>query len=164
MVKLNKVNEDMRINYFFINLHNKCNSKEIINPNDHFFQKLWRFPGDLNLVPVPQEKIPKFIKANDIVLSAALYQSFSSGDCQGLISFHFPAAFNIYLGGRTAIFRNAMSKFFHDLSMQALSISNNALLIKFETITELIKDINSLLKKVFDFKKQKEVIENKVFI
>ena len=156
MVKLNKVNEDMRINYFFINFQDKCNSKEIINANDHFFQKLWRFPGDLSLVPVPQEKIPKFVKANDIVLSAALYQTLSSGDCRGLICPHFPAAFNIYLGGRTAISRNVVGKFFHNLSMQALSISNNALLIKFETITELIKDINSLLKKYLILKNKKK--------
>ena len=43
------------------------------------------------------------------------------------------------------ISKDAMSEFFHNLSMQAVSKSDNAILIKFDAINKLNKSLNNLL-------------------
>ena len=43
------------------------------------------------------------------------------------------------------ISKNAMSESFHNLSMQALSKSDDAILIKFDAINKLNKNLNDLL-------------------
>ena len=107
-----------------------------------------RFPGYLELAHIPQGEIPKFIKTN-IISPPALYEKFNSGDCCGLACPQFLAAFNLYLGDDSVTSKNAMSEFFHNLSTQVLSKSNDTVIIKFEAITELIKSINSLLQKKY---------------
>ena len=43
------------------------------------------------------------------------------------------------------ISKNAMSEFFHNLSIQALSQSDNTIIIKFDPINTLNKSLNDLL-------------------
>lgn len=43
------------------------------------------------------------------------------------------------------ISKNVMSEFFHNLSMQAFSKSDDAILIKFKAINKLSKSLNDLL-------------------
>ena len=74
-----------------------------------------------------------------------LYQNFSYGDTRGLVSVHFLAALNIYFGGNRALSKDVMSEFFHNHSMKTLSISNNSIVLKFDAIKKLNKNINDLI-------------------
>ena len=78
---------------------------------------------------------------------------------QGLTSVQFLAAFNRFLGGDKEISRNAMSKFFHNLSWQTLTNDNDSIQIEFKAITELVKSINLLLqKKIYESKRKTALI------
>ena len=57
----------------------------------------------------------------------------------------FLAALNIHLSGDKTISKDAMREFFHNLSMQALSKSDDLILLKFDAINRLNKRMNSLL-------------------
>ena len=54
-------------------------------------------------------------------------------------------ALNVHLGGDKTISRDAMSEFFYNLSMQALSKSGKIISLKFDAINRLTKSINCLL-------------------
>ena len=74
---------------------------------------------------------------------------FSGGTDEGnelrLVCVCFLAALNVYLGGDKMISENAMSVYFRNLSMQALSKSDDAIVIKFDAINRLNKSLNDLL-------------------
>ena len=70
---------------------------------------------------------------------------FSSGGTRGLACVQFLAALNIHLSGDKTISKDAMREFFHNLSMQALSKSDDLILLKFDAINRLNKRMNSLL-------------------
>ena len=64
------------------------------------------------------------------------------------------AALNIFLGGNSKISKDAMSEFFNNLLMQDLITSDDSVLIKFNSISQLVKDFNKKYpKKKFQFKK-----------
>ena len=81
----------------------------------------------------------------EIFSPSELYKRFNSGGTRGLVCVHFLAALNVHLGGDKIISKNAMSEFFHNLSMQALSKSDDAIVIKFDAINSLNKSLNKLL-------------------
>ena len=54
----------------------------------------------------------------------------------------FLAAINIYFGGNRALSKDVMSEFFHNLSMPALSISEDSIVLKFDATKKLNKNIN----------------------
>ena len=56
---------------------------------------------------------------------------------------------NIFLGSDSKISKGAISKFFHNLLMQALSKSDDSVLKKFDSIGLLVKNINEIFKKNF---------------
>ena len=68
----------------------------------------------------------------------------------GLVSTQFLVAFNIFIGGSNAVSKNAMSEFFHNLSMQVLSRDDARIDIKFDANKELNKIIKKLLKDEVD--------------
>ena len=71
-----------------------------------------------------------------------------------LVSIQFLAALNIYLAGSAKNSKDAMSEFFHNLSLQALSIEDDRIHITFEAmnkIHQIIADNLSILK--FEFMK-----------
>ena len=78
-------------------------------------------------------------------LHSELYKKFSSGNARGLVCVHFLVALNVHLGGDKMVSKNAMNEFFHNLSMQALSKSDDAILMKFDAINKLNKSLNDLL-------------------
>ena len=90
-----------------------------------------------------------------------LYQNFSYGDTRGLVSVHFLAALNIYFGGNRALSTDVMSEFFHNHSMKTLSISNNSIVLKFDAIKKLNKNINDLISSNIHMQK-KEVLISEV--
>ena len=64
------------------------------------------------------------------------------------------AALNIFLGGNSKISKDTMSEFFNNLLMQDLIKSDDSVLIKFNSISQLVKNFNEKYpKKNFQFKK-----------
>ena len=132
-----RIEKEIRLNYFFINFNNKNNARDLAYA--HFFNELGRFPGSLDLAVVPQGDIPNFIQATVII-------SPSDSDARGLVSVKFLASFHVYLGGSLNISKKAPTEFYHNLSMQALSISSDQTMLKFDAIVELVKSIAQLLR------------------
>ena len=92
--------------------------------------------------------MPSFVKTNEVISPFDFYEKFNSTHC--LVSTQFLAAFNIFIGGNKTISKNAMSEFFHNLSMQALSRDDDRINIKFDAIKELNKSIKELHKNEVD--------------
>ena len=136
--------------YFHKPLKSIENPKELLKLFSQFFFKMGRFPGSGNLAIVPMGVMPSFIKINEVVSPFDLYEKFNSTSTRGLVSTQFLAAFNIFIGGNKTITKNAMSEFFHNLSMQALSRDDNRIDIKFDVMEELNKNIKKLLKDEVD--------------
>lgn len=59
----------------------------------------------------------------------------------------FMAALNIFLDGDSKISKDAICEIFHNLLMQTLSKSDGSVLIKFDSIGLLLKDINEIFQK-----------------
>ena len=117
-----------------------------------------QFPGNLNLIAIPQGKIPEFLKADDVILPNKLCENFNRNDCRGLASVQFFVALNVFLGGNMQLPKNATTEFFSNLSMQALSKSNDTILLTFErnfidllTFEDLASNINNPLRIRTDF-------------
>ena len=111
----------------------------MINTYDFFFYRFGRFPGDLDLVQVPQGEIPKFIKTTDIISPVVLNKKFSIGDIRGVVCMQFMTALNISLGGDSKISKDARNEFFHNLSKLALSKSDDSILTRFASVSLLVK-------------------------
>ena len=82
-----------------------------------------------------------------------LCKKFRNNSSHGLVCTQFLAAFNIYIGEDPKSSKDAITEFFHYLSMQGLSKSDDSVFLKFESFTELVKDNNNLLNQnIFNLK------------
>ena len=145
-VLFKKMEDDLRLNlYSFIDLKNEPNTKEILHTFDRFFFAFGRFPANNELTIVPKGDVPSFVRWNDVILPSELYKKFSLDNARALVCGHFLATLNVHLGGDKITSKEAMSEFFHNLSMQALSKSDDVILIKFDDINKLKKNLNDLL-------------------
>ena len=143
-----KLCKNFKLNAFkFLNCQNNFNSKKVINTYNVFFHRFGRFPGDLDLVKVPQGEIPKFLKTADIIFPVALYEKFSIGETRELVYMQLMSVLNIFLGGDSKISKDAICEIFHNLLMQTLSKSDGSVLIKFDSIGLLLKNINEIFQK-----------------
>ena len=136
----------MRLNlYFFIDLKNEPNIKEIIHTFNRFLFAFGRFPAIIELRIVPIGNVPSFVRLRDIISPFELYNKLNLGNARDLVCVHFLVTLNVLLGGDKMISKDTMSEFFHNSSMQALSKSDDAILIKFDTLNKLNKSLNNLL-------------------
>ena len=157
-----KIDTNLINNYFTWDPNETFVQSRILATYSDFFYETCRFPGRNTLIRVPVANMPHFINANDWISPCSLYETYVGRDMQGLTSVQFLAAFNRFLGGDKEISRNAMSKFLHNLSWQALTNDNDSIKIEFTAITELVKSINLLLqKKIYDSKKKAALINAK---
>ena len=136
--------------YFHKPLKSIENPKKLLKLFSQFFLKMGRFPGSGNLAIVLMGVIPSFVKTKELISPFDLYEKFNSTSTRGLVSTQFLAAFDIFIGGNKTITKNAMSGFFHNLSMQALSRGDDRINIKFDVMEELNKSIKKLLKDEVD--------------
>ena len=92
-----------------------------------------------------------------------LYEKFRSTDALGLVTTQFFASLNAYFGRDINISKDAMTEFYHNLSMQTpLSVSNHSVQMNFASITNLVKNINILIQReILKFKKMKGA-DNKI--
>ena len=122
--------------FFNIDLKNEYNASEILQTFDRFFFAFGRFPAVNELIVVPTGDVPSFVEFSDVISPSELYKRYNSGDTSGLVCVHLLAALTL---------NNALSEFLHNLSMQALSKSDDAIVIKFDAINRLNKSLNDLL-------------------
>ena len=98
-----------------------------------------------------------------MISPVALYEKFSISDTRGLVCTQFKAALNIFLAGDPNISKDGMSEFFHNLLMPAQSKSDDIFLIKFDSISLYVKNINEMFQKnFFQFKKETLRIQDKL--
>ena len=122
-----KMEDDIRLNlYSSIDLKDESNTKEIMHTFDRFFFAFGRFPAINELAIIPTGDALNFVRSSDIILPSELYEKFSLGNARGLVFVHFLATLNVHLGG-------------DKMSVQALSKSDDAILIKFDAINKLNK-------------------------
>ena len=141
MIKLDAITKDMKFNGCAdINFQINYESDKIIKAHDCFYYINGRFCEDEQLISILTGDIPSFIKTQNPI-SPRFYLKTLYSDCT-----QFLVAFNIYLGGDLKLSNDAMTDFFHNLSKQALSKSDDSVFLKFENFTELVKNINILLK------------------
>ena len=106
-----------------------------------FFLNLVDF---LWLTAVPTGDVPKFVNSN-VISHSELYEKFNLENSRELVCVYFLAALNIHLGGEQIITKTAMSEFYHNLSMQGLSKSNEIIFINFDAINRLNKNLNNFM-------------------
>ena len=140
------IKDDLNIHlYSNIDLKNEQSPAEIFKLFDKFFFKFGRFWTVNTLAIVPTGVVPSFVKTNDILSLFNLYENFNSIDAHGLVCVQILAALNVFLGGDKIISKNAMSEFFHNLSMQALNEMEDRVKLKFDAKNDLNKSIDNLL-------------------
>ena len=72
-------------------------------------------------------------------------EKFRGTNARGLVSVQALAAFNIYFVGNSKTSREAMGKFLHNMSYQALNKENDHILMEFDKISNLIIELINLL-------------------
>ena len=126
----------------FYLLKNKQNAENTMRTFAEFLFTFGRFPRTIDHLPIiPTRETPSFVKESDIISSSWLYWNFNYGDRRGLVSVHFLAALNIYFGENRALSKDTISEFFHNLSLQALSKSDDSIVVKFDALKNLNKNI-----------------------
>ena len=152
-------------NYFPWNPNEDFIQNRILTTYRDFYYETGRFPGRSTLIPVSRARISEFIRFQDVLSPRSLYESYVGRDMQGVVSLQLLAAFNRFLGGDTAVSRDAMSELFHNLSWQVLTNDNNSIQVQLEAVTTLIQRINRLLQReVYEAKKEqikrgKEIVD-----
>ena len=137
---------DLRLNlYSDIDLKNESNTSEILQIFDRFFFAFGGFAAFNELAIVPTSDVPSFVQSNNVISPSELYKRYNSGNTRRLVCILFLAALNVHLGGDKMISKNAMYEIFHNLSMQALSKSDDTFVIKFDAINILNQILNELL-------------------
>ena len=112
-----------------------------------FYFKTGRFPGNhVNLMVVTPGVKPSFVKTYDEISPLEINEKFHTGPSYGLAAVQFIAALNIFFGGNKELSQNVMSEFFHNLSLQALTIDDNSIEITFDEIIELNRNLKSLIR------------------
>ena len=126
---------------------------------DEFFLAFERYPGTIDhLHIIPTGETTSFVKESNIISPSWLYQNCNYGDTRGLVCMHFLAALSIYFGGNSTLSNNVMSTLFHNISTQALSISDHSIKLKFDAIKELNKNINDLINTNIHMQKKRAII------
>ena len=74
-----------------------------------------------------------------------MYNRFSELDVREVVSVKMLASLHMYFGGSSNVSQRAMTEFYHNVSMQALSISNDNVTLEFDQITDLMTNIARLL-------------------
>ena len=143
-----KMEDDLTNEIYFTKKIKKIDSHvEFLKIFNKFYFKTGRFPGNhFNLMIVPPGIKPSFVKTRDQISPSEINEKFQSGASYGLAAVQFIAALNVYFGGEKQLSQNVMSEFFHNMSLQVLTIDNDNIEIDFNAIIELNKNLKSLIR------------------
>ena len=141
--KINKIDQDLQRNNYFVNLvnMNAFSDHNILDTFCHFFQNHGRVPGSQELIIVPNPEISNLIKAQKIISTNEPYQKFSSTDARGLVAIQAITALNIYFSRRLETSKQALAEFLHNMSHQALNKDNDLTFIQFGRTADLIIEL-----------------------
>ena len=129
--------------YYTNSLLENARTTEVLKVYNQYYAQTGALPTDEDLVFIPKGLTPAFVQAERKISPKDLYDQFRATDTYGLVGVQFLAAFHVFL---SYLSRNAMSKFFHNLSMQALSIEDDSIEIQFIYLTALCRSIGNLLR------------------
>ena len=142
-----KMEEDLSNHrIFFKKLKEIESSVEFMKVLSNFYFKTGRFPGYVEYINVPPGVNPHFIEKHDQISPTEINEKFKNSSCYGLVSVQFIAALHVFFGGDKELSRNAMSKFLHNLSLQALTIDDDKSEIQFHEIVELNRNLKALMR------------------
>ena len=143
-----KMQDDLANEIYFTKKIKEIESHvEFLKIFNQFYFKTGRFPGNhFDLMVVPPGIKPSFVKTRDEISPSEINEKFQSRPSYGLAAVQFIAALNIYFGGDKELSRNVMSEFFHNMSLQALTIDDDNIVIGFDEIIELNKNLKSLIR------------------
>ena len=135
---------------------------EFLKMFNKFYFKTGRFPTNhFDLITVPPGVKPSFVKTRDEISPSEINEKFQSGPSYGLATVQFLAALNNYFGGDKKLSQNVMSEFFHNMSLQALTIDDDNVKIEFDAVIKLNENLKSLIRddgrneiNIIDFKQQ----------
>ena len=157
---LEKIQEDLANEIYFTKKIKEMDSHaDVLKIFNKFYFKTGRFPGNYtDLMIVPAGVKPSFVKTRDEISPSEINEKFQSSSSYGLAAIQFIAALNIYFGGDKNISKNVMSEFFHNMSLQALTIDDDSVEIEFDAIVQLNKNLKRLIRdydkyeiKIIDF-------------
>ena len=124
-----------------------------------FYYKTGRFPGNHHdLMVVPPGVKPSFVKTHNEISPSEINEKFQDSSSYGLAAVQFISALNVFFGGNKELSRNVMSEFFHNLSLQALTIDDDNINIEFHEIIELNKNLKALIRD--DERNDIEIVDN----
>ena len=133
---------------------------EFMKVFNRFFFKTGRFPGNhSNLMTVRPGVKPAFVRTSDQISPTEINEKFQNGPSYGLAAVQFLAALNVYFGGNKELSRNVMSEFFHNLSLQALTVDDDRIEITLDEIIELNRNLKCLIRD--DDKNEIQIVEQK---
>ena len=108
---------------------------------------------------VPPGVKPAFVRTSDQISPTEINEKFQNGPSYGLAAVQFLAALNVYFGGNKELSRNVMSEFFHNLSLQALTVDDDRIEITLDEIIELNRNLKCLIRD--DDKNEIQIVEQK---
>ena len=109
---------------------------------DPIFFKFGRFVAINELIVILTGNISKFFQSTDVISPSKLYEKLKSKDSRGLVSIYFFSSIKYSFRSENMISKNAKSEFYCNLSIQALSKSNDKI---FDAINWLSKNLNNLM-------------------
>ena len=107
-----------------------------------FFYMNGKFPATNRLSWVPKGDNPEF-NSVEILSLKRLYEFFIETRSHALVSVQFLAALNLFLSKKAQISKNGFSELYKNLSLQVLSKKEIAISVDFDSITELVKEVNN---------------------
>ena len=126
-------------------------SQSVTDLNDwvSFYYNYGKFPGSSQeLITIPYAKNPYFLKTDEHLSPAVLYQKFYTSDLLGLSSFQALCALNIHLGGSKEVSGLAYSEFLQNMTYQALTQENDSIQLSFATCFKLGQSIVTALNEI----------------
>ena len=152
---LEEIKDDLSREIFYNKkIKDVTNHMEFLQKMSQYFYKTGRLPENEEMAIIPRGVTLTFVKENQLINPFDLYEKFQFTDSHGLVSVPFLAALNVFVGGDKNISKNAMSEFFRNLTLQALSIEDDRIEIKFDEIEKLNKELKEAFlqeKKSFSF-------------
>ena len=89
-----------------------------------------------------QGEVSSFINTSDIISPGDLYDRLRASDARReLVSVQMLASLHMYLGSSPSHSQRTMTKFYHNLSVQALSKSGDSVRQEYVAVVDLVKNI-----------------------
>ena len=139
---IKEIEEDLSREIFYNKkIKETTNHTEFLQKMSKYFYKTGKLPGHDEMAIIPRGVTPTFVKENQLINPFELYEKFEFTKSHGLVSVQFLAALNVFVGGDKNTSKNAMSEFFSNLTLQALSIDDDRIEIRFNAIEKLNKEM-----------------------